>query len=163
MPPRNDDVTIEGARIAFRNFAGKEDKYNRAGDRNFCIILDPKLADQLAVKGWNIKLLKAREEGDEDQPYLQVAVSWKNKPPRIVLLSERRDGKMSRTPIDEELVEMLDFSEIVTVDVTITPYRWEVGENSGVKAYLKTMFMTIYVDPLELKYEMPDADAGVAD
>lgn len=161
--PRDDAVTIEDARIAFRNFAGKPDQYNKQGDRNFCIILTPDVAEQLIKTGWNVKYLKAREEGDEDQPYIQVAVSFKNRPPRVVMLSERRDGKMSRTPIDEDLCEMLDFAEIQTVDVTITPYHWEVNGNSGVKAYLKTMFMTIYVDPLELKYEEPDLDSGIAD
>ena len=150
---RENDITIEEATIAFRNFAGKEDKYNKAGDRNFCILLPEALAQVMAAQGWNIKTLKAREEGDDDQPYIQVAVSFKNRPPRIVMLSQRRDGTMSRTAIDEDLCEMLDFSEIQTVDVTITPYHWEVNDNKGVKAYLKTMFMTIYVDPLELKYE----------
>lgn len=160
---REDDITIEDARIAFRNFAGREDKYNKAGDRSFCIILPEALAKVMADGGWNVKFLKAREEGDEDQPYIQVAVSFKNRPPRVVMLSQRRDGKMSRTPIDEDLCEMLDFVEIQTVDVTITPYHWEVNDNSGVKAYLRTMFVTIYVDPLELKYEEPDLDEGVAD
>ena len=150
---RENDITIEEATIAFRNFAGKEDKYNKAGDRNFCILLPEALAQVMAAQGWNIKTLKAREEGDDDQPYIQVAVSFKNRPPRIVMLSQRWDGTMSRTAIDEDLCEMLDFSEIQTVDVTITPYHWEVNDNKGVKAYLKTMFMTIYVDPLELKYE----------
>ncbi len=63
MVDRNEGtLMMEDARIIFRNFAGKEGMYNRDGDRNFCVILDPKLASQMAEDGWNIKILRVREE-----------------------------------------------------------------------------------------------------
>ena len=157
---RENDVTIEDARIAFRNFAGKEDKYNRAGDRNFAILLTQEVAIQMEEAGWNVKQLKARDEDEptETQPYIQVAVSYKNRPPRIILLTSR-----GRNPVDEDLVEMLDYAEIENVDVTLTPYQWAVGEKTGTKAYLKTMYMRIREDPLDIKYAEPDLNEGVAD
>lgn len=149
MPARDNEVTIEDARIAFRNFAGKEDKYNRAGDRNFAILLTSEAAKTLEDAGWNVKSLPARDddEGAEAQPYIQVAVSYKVRPPRIILLTSR-----GRNSIDEDLVEMLDYAEIETCDVTLNPYQWTVGENTGIKAYLKTAYIRIREDPLDLKY-----------
>lgn len=146
--PRNDrQLIMEDARILFRNFAGKEGKYNREGDRNFAVILDDGTASTLASDGWNVKWLKPREDGDEPQAYLSVSVNFKGRPPRIVMITSR-----GRTPIGEEQVEMLDWVDIKTVDLILNPYEWEIGEKSGIKAYLQSMYITIFEDPLELKY-----------
>ena len=41
--PKDNTVLMEGVRIIFRNFSGKEGQYNREGDRNFAVLLDEKL------------------------------------------------------------------------------------------------------------------------
>lgn len=140
-------VQIDDARIFFRNFAGKEGKYNREGDRNFAVAIPDELAEAMYPDGWNIKVLNAREEGDADQAYLSVAVGYKGRPPRIVIITSR-----GRTDLGEDEVEMLDWVDIVKVDLIIRPYNWEVSGNTGVKAYLKTLVVTIDEDALELKY-----------
>lgn len=146
-PQRDGTLVMEGAQIVFRNFAGKEGKYNREGDRNFCVLLEPEVARVMAEDGWNVKYLRAREGDEADQPYLQVSVGYKIRPPRIVLLTTK-----NRTIIEEDLVEMLDWVDIEFVDLTIRPYAWAVREQTGIKAYLKTMYVKIYEDPLDLKW-----------
>lgn len=143
----NDTVLIEDARIIFRNFAGKEGPMNRAGDRNFCVLLDPEIAETLNADGWNVKVLEAREEGEEPQPYIQVAVSYKVRPPVIAMITSR-----GRTELDEDVVDLLDYADIVMTDLIFQPYNWEMGGKTGVKAYLKSLFVTVREDALEEKY-----------
>lgn len=148
-------VTIENARLIFRNFAGKEGQYNREGDRNFAVVLSPDVAAQMEADDWNVRYLKAREEGDEETPYLPVSVSYKNRPPKIVMITSS-----CRTHLDESMVETLDYADILKVDLIINPYIWTVNDKGGVKAYLKTMFVTIDEDELEKKYAQTDAPGG---
>lgn len=153
---RKDDgsLIVEDARIIFRNFAGKEGMYNREGDRNFCLLLDEDLALQMERDGWNIKALKAREEGDPDQPYVQVSVGFKGRPPKIVMITSR-----GRTDLGEEECEILDWVEIRTVDLIIRPYEWTINGKTGIKAYLKSIFVTVEEDELDIKYaHIPDAN-----
>ena len=104
---------VEDAQIIFRNFSGKEGQYNREGDRNFAVILDPVLADRMLSDGWNVRFLDPREEGEDPTPYIQVAVNFKNRPPRVVLITSA-----SRTTLDESSVEVLDWADIKVADLS---------------------------------------------
>ncbi len=153
MPAPDNTVLMEGVRIIFRNFTGKEGQYNREGDRNFAVLLDDSTAHAMAEDNWNVKWLRPRNEDEEDSPqaYLPVSVNFKGRPPRIVVITSR-----GRSNLDESTVEMLDWADILNVDLIIRPYEWTVNDKSGIKAYLQSIYVTIEEDPLERKYNELD-------
>lgn len=151
-----DNIRIEGARIGFRNFSGEEGRFNPKGRRNFCVFLEEDIAKDMEKEGWNVKWLQPREEGDELQAYLQVKVVFGKIPPKIVLVTMR-----GKTRLDEDTVNILDWAEIQNVDLVIRPYNWEVNGNTGVSAYIKTMYVTLREDEFESKYyDVPDSAAS---
>jgi hypothetical protein len=142
---------IEDATIIFRNFSGKEGQYNREGDRNFAVIIPELDAKNLEADGWNVRYLEPRDEGDPPTPYISVAVNFNNRPPRVVLLTST-----TRTQLDENSVEVLDWSDIKVADLIARGYEWNVNGKSGIKAYLQSLFITIEEDALEQKYAIHD-------
>lgn len=142
---------VEDARLVFRNFSGAENQYNRPGDRNFSVILDDKTAQILLREGWNVKTLDSREEGEPDTPYIPIAVGYKNRPPRIVMITST-----GRTNLNEDSVGVLDWADIQTCDLIARAYEWDVNGKTGIKAYLQSMFVTIEEDELERKYAIMD-------
>jgi hypothetical protein len=149
--PAENTVLMEGVRIIFRNFEGKEGRYNKAGSRNFGVLVDPATAEAMLADGWNIKYLQPREDEEEEtepQPWLPVEAAFdRGRPPRVVLITSR-----GRTNLSEDEVEMLDWADITNVDLIVRPYTWEVNGKTGTKAYLQSMYVTIEEDELERKY-----------
>lgn len=153
MPPNSNTVIMEGVRIIFRNFAGKEGQFNREGDRNFAVLLDEDTAKAMAEDDWNVKWLKPRDEEEEQSPqaYLPVSLNFKGRPPRIVQITSR-----GRVNLDEDSVEVLDWVNIINVDLIVRPYEWNVNGKTGIKAYLQSIYVTIEEDELERKYSEVD-------
>lgn len=138
---------VEDARLLFRNFSGEEGPFNRKGDRSFCVVVTPEVAEKLSSDGWNVKKLQSAEEGDDPTYHVQVAVNFSNRPPKIVMISST-----GRTYLDESSVNVLDWADIKLADLIARGYDWVVNGKVGVKAYLQSLFVTIEEDALDLKY-----------
>lgn len=150
-------LQIDDARIIYRNFSGEATKYNRAGDRNFAVVIpDEDLAEELSRAGWNVKIKPPREEGDTPFMFLPVKVKFNDRGPNVYL----RSGKaMNR--LNESTIGCLDDVDIVSVDLDIRPYDWEVNGKEGRTAYLQAIHVTQDVDRFEARYaeeECPDED-----
>ena len=147
------DIVVENAQIVFRNFSGKQGRFNAEGNRNFCLLLDHDLAEALAEDGWNVKFLTPRDEEEEPRPYLQVSLRFDIMPPKIYLIVGNK-----KTKLEEDSVNVLDFAEIENVDLVVRPYAWEVSGRNGLKAYVKSMYVTIVKDEFADKYaDVPDS------
>lgn len=157
MPPKKlEPIVFEGRRILFRNFSGEPGQYNEKGKRNFNVLLTDDEAVAMLNDGWNVKYLKPHDEDEQPQPRLEVTVHYGRNPPRVILITSR-----GKTALDESMVNLLDWAEIENVDLIIRPYEWEVNGKTGVKAYLKSIYVTIHEDELEQKYrDVPDSAAS---
>lgn len=147
MRERVENINIENAKLMFKNFSGKNDRFN-PGRRNFSVIIeDEETALALKDEGWNIKTY----QHDPEEPViyrLEVRIKWKPFRPTIWMITES-GGK---TLLNEDTIDTLDDAEIKNVDIVIRPYVWEMGGNSGIAAYVKTMYVTIVEDVFAAKY-----------
>lgn len=141
-------LQIDDARIAYRNFSGIGSKYNREGDRNFAVIItDQDIADALIEEGWNVKIKPPREEGDTPFMFLPVKIKFSDRGPTAYLKSGKALNKL-----DEESIACLDDVDIISVDLDIRPYDWEVNGKTGRTAYLQSIHVTQEVDRFAERY-----------
>lgn len=137
-----DILQIDDARIIYRNFTGRGDKFNREGDRNFAVVIpDQDTANELVERGWNVKIKPPREEGDEPFMFLPVKVKFNERGPIIYLKTNRVQNRL-----DEESVTCLDNIDILSVDLDVRPFDWDVNGKTGRTAYLQAMKVTQNVD-----------------
>ena len=141
-------LQIDNAKIVFKNFEGRGDKFNREGDRNFSLLIeDPDTADALAREGWNVKIKEGRDPDDGPFMRLPVKVKFTDYGPRVYLNSA---GNV--TELDEESIACLDNIDIETVNMDIRPYDWEVNGKTGRTAYLQSMEVVQRIDRFAARY-----------
>lgn len=158
-------VVLEGVRIIFRNFSGEAGKFNAKGNRNFNACLDDETARKMEAAGWNVRWLPPKNDEDKPQAVIKVNVKYRRRdgsstlPPKVVMMTTK-----GKTPLDESTIDVLDLADIINADIIINPYNY-VGSDGqeGVSAYLKSMFVMIREDMLELKYlDVPEPSDGMA-
>ena len=147
-------LQIDDAKIIFKNFEGRGDKFNRAGDRNFSLLIeDPNTADALVKEGWNVKIKPGRDEDEEPFMRLPVKVKFTEYGPNVYL----RTGDLVNK-LDEESISCLDDIDIESVNMDIRPYDWEVNGRTGRTAYLQSMEVIQRIDRFSARYGLNDID-----
>ena len=135
-------LQIDDARIIYRNFSGVGSKFNREGDRNFAIYIgDEDVANELKDRGWNVKIKPPREDGDDPFMFLPVKIKFNDRGPSVYLVTGNK-----KTPLNENTVSCLDDIDILSVDLDIRPYDWDVNGKTGRTAYLQSIWVTQEVD-----------------
>lgn len=144
----NGYLQIDDARIIYRNFEGRGDKYNREGDRNFALLIPDEETKDILVNdvnkygiGWNVKIKAPREEGGTPFMFLPVKVKFNERGPAVYLKSGNTTKKL-----DEDTVFCLDDIDILSVDLDIRPYDDEINGKAFRAAYLHAMHVTQRVD-----------------
>ena len=151
------NLVIGNARIIFRNFRGEASTFNAAGNRNFCLLVSKDQAYALQEEGWKVKWPKVNSQDDEGRdPYIPVTVrffsqngdrDWRD--PKIFV---RNSEKEEWVEYNEKMVANLDHAEIDHLDIVVRPREWEMNGKRGVKAYLKSMYVTLLQDEFYGKY-----------
>lgn len=141
-------LQIDDARIIFRNFEGRGDKYNREGDRNFALVIpNEDIKDELVDRGWNVRVKPPRDVDDSPFMYLPVKVKFNDRGPAAYLVTGNKENRL-----DEESIGILDDIDIRSVDLDIRPYDWEVNGKEGRTAYLQSICVTQEIDRFAARF-----------
>lgn len=143
-----DNLKIENAHIIYKNFSGNRDQYH-PGRRSFSVVLEEADANILEADGWNIRHRPSKADPDEIIHTLPVEARFDIFPPRVVMIGETSKRV---TFLDENTIGQLDTAAIKNFDLLISPSKWTAAGKTGIKAYLKTAYVTIEEDDLDLKY-----------
>ena len=147
-------ILIEGTNLIFRNLSGKPSDYNKSGSRVTGVIIPPQMVDGLVNDGWSVKMLPPRDPQEQPLYYMNVKCRFDNFPPKVYLCTSHK-----KTPLDEETIDQIDYSEISSVDIEISPYDYEINKNNkGRAAYIKIMYVNVVEDAFAEKYAFGDVE-----
>lgn len=156
---RAEKLELEHAKIMggkFKNFSGRQTEYNKEGSRYIHIVIPSDKVDDLIEKGWTIKQLPPREEGDEPVYFLKVNIRFVadggiNDPKIYKGISS---DNMHKVTVDT--VSDMDRDEFENIDIVIRPYHWSRSTGEGISAYLEEMYALIKGSRFSAKYSIKD-------
>ena len=150
----NEKLELSGMPVLFKNFGAGPTKYNaKGGETTFSVVIDDvAYAQELEADEWAVRPLKPREGETEVTAYhLPVKVNFDSPyPPRVYRMSEANIGRIVMTG---ETIHVLDSYKILFADVVVNKYRWQVGPNSGIKAYLELAYFIVEETDLDVKWD----------
>lgn len=146
--------------LKFRNFSGKETDKNRAGSRNFCVVIseEDKNTIEAAVKRAGQEINIKEYDGEY---YFKVLVSYYKVPPRIERVKYGTNGQAIRTQFDESSVGNLD--NILIADASLSCSCSYVAKYKAWAVYLNTLSFTPLVDPIEEELDAIDFGGDIDD
>ena len=147
----NGYLEINDARIIWKNFSGRGDRFNREGDRNFHLVIpDQETCDLLLNDknkygdSWNVKIKPPREEGDVPFMHMLVKVKFNGRGPNVYL---DRGSNKEPLVLNEDTISCLDDIDIMSVDLDVRPYDDELPNGTSFRtAYLSAMRVYQRVD-----------------
>lgn len=147
----NGYLEINDARITWKNFAGRGDRFNREGDRNFHLVIpDQEIADAMMAdknqfgNSWNVKIKPPQNEGDVPFMHMLVKLKFNGRGPNVYL-----DRGQNRDPLllNEDTISCLDDMDILSCDMDIRPYDDKLPNGTSFRtAYLSAMRVYPRVD-----------------
>jgi len=154
-------ATLRDFPITFKNFSGRETRYNRAGNRNFALVLDDETADELLAQGWNIHVKEYADGGRRNT--LPVSIGYSEKYQPIVVMVTPKGEYFKKTNLTEETVGELDAARVVRARVILNGRTWTNAQgNSGIKAWLDNGYFVIEKDVFADEFpEEPSFDDDV--
>ena len=139
------------ARIIWKNFTGRGDRFNREGDRNFHLVIPDQESCDILMNdkneygdGWNVKIKPPREDGDAPFMHMLVKVKFNGRGPNVYL-----DRGPNREPLvlTEDTIACLDDMDIMSADMDIRPYDDQLPNGNTFRtAYLSAMRVFPRVD-----------------